>query len=223
MTITEVSPACLRDLTDEQLLELSRESEAGMAAAMREAGRQDRNAAFCRRMTAERDALRSDWHDAAFAQYLAASDVCRGHLVAESSAVTDDWQLWSGSEAWARKNATEELREFWDANPRLTVTQYAAQVTEGRRIQRDERDSERMSDDGLADHEFAGVRPGSSADCESAPAHPGSSGNPFSAAAPGRCAQHQRASGGGTARAGSDVRGLVTYAARHRRGPNPFA
>jgi hypothetical protein len=45
----------------------------------------------------------------------------------------DAWSLWTGSDAHAAKCMSEELRDFWMANPRLTVSQYHRQARRERR------------------------------------------------------------------------------------------
>jgi hypothetical protein len=88
-----------------------------------------------------REAQRAEWESAAHAQYLDAERVCRGVLVARDSRVTDAWQLWSGSGRWAQANCSEELRNYWLDHPRVTVTAYRQQVSNGKRLRRDERDA----------------------------------------------------------------------------------
>jgi len=137
---------------------------ADYAALRAEESRRARAEKFITGRQAERDQLRADWHDAAFAQYLAAQAACCGHLVRHDSPVADDWQLWAGTEAWARKHCTSDLAEFWDANPRLTVTQYAAAVADGQRIARDDREREVITDDGMAGDAGGDVRCAGTAD-----------------------------------------------------------
>lgn len=124
----------LRSASDEQLAAWY---EAGEAEAIREAARRDRLDAQRKTRAAER----GEWECAAHAQYLAAESGCRGNLVRRGSPVTDAWALWSGSDAYAMANASEELRNWWLDHPRVTVTAYRGQISNGRRIQRDERDA----------------------------------------------------------------------------------
>lgn len=85
-------------------------------------------------------AVYEDWQTFAHAQYLTAEEECRGNLVRKEYAgeITTGWQLWTGTEKWARERATDELREFWDANTRMTVSEFRAQR---RAAKRDERES----------------------------------------------------------------------------------
>jgi hypothetical protein len=49
--------------------------------------------------------------------------------------------LWAGSETWARKRASEELRGWWDEHGgRLSLATYRKQLTAARGRARDERD-----------------------------------------------------------------------------------
>ena len=99
----------------------------------------------------KRDADRSAWYDAAHAQYLAASEACRGHLFIPAArtmpgAPASDMALWTGSEAWARKWASEDLREWWDANGgRLSLATWQRQQAAQARAYRDERDMAAMA------------------------------------------------------------------------------
>ena len=117
-----------------------------------------------------RAAEREEWEAMAWAQYEAADRECCGYLIRDERARTHDYRetperpgrcrdcggasrhpwhtgvsafiLWTRSEDWARKYASEELCSFWDTHPRVTVTEYRDQITQGKRIQRDERDAE---------------------------------------------------------------------------------
>ena len=64
----------LRGLPDEDLLSLYRSDEDAATAALAEAARRDRTD----RAAAARAAIRAEWYDAAYAQFLQAESVCRG-------------------------------------------------------------------------------------------------------------------------------------------------
>jgi hypothetical protein len=100
-------------------------TDADRTAVLAEYRRQDANRARRARYAAQR----AEWECWAYAQYLQAEYETRGNLVARGSHVRDGWALWSGPHAAAMKNASEELRNFWDANPRLTVSEYIAQIS----------------------------------------------------------------------------------------------
>ena len=100
-------------------------TDADRTAVLAEYRRQDANRARRARYAAQR----GEWECWAYAQYLQAEYETRGNLVARGSHVRDGWALWSGPHAAAMKNASEELRNFWDANPRLTVSEYIVQVS----------------------------------------------------------------------------------------------
>ena len=70
------------------------------------------------------------WQAQAYAQYLAADEACRGHLLSRRGQAkgVDPWPaLWTGPQATADAWASYELQEFWQANPRITVTEYQRQ------------------------------------------------------------------------------------------------
>jgi hypothetical protein len=136
-----VSTAALRDVpTLDALTDLYGKVAHDESAAGLVLGEIERREKLERQRRARRGDA-SEWVDAAHAQYMAAEEACAGNLVARGSKVTDAWSLWSGTQAWAMANATEELRNFWDSSPRVSVTQYRQQISDGRRIQRDERDA----------------------------------------------------------------------------------
>ena len=133
-----VSRSGLRSLTWDELagLLVPGADDATAAAVMAESRRRER----LERAQAARDAERATWAEAAHAQYLAADAVCRGVLLSRAGkrAGVSEWSLWSGPETRAMKYASEELREFWYANPRVTVGRYRAQATSGRAAQRED-------------------------------------------------------------------------------------
>lgn len=122
--MTETQQAGLRGLTDDELADLYNEGDdATRAAVMDECTRRDRAA----RAAAERERIRAEWHDAAYADYLAAEEECRGELVnpaGVAAGVPDGFALWSGPLTVALKYATEELRDWWKEHPRVTFTEY---------------------------------------------------------------------------------------------------
>jgi hypothetical protein len=158
MTITDVTPHALdvRDMTDAELLDLYREADdLTQAAAMREAARRDRDAtlAASRRKLAE---IHAEGYDAAYAQYLKASDYTRGVLLSDlgKRRVTDEMSLWTGSKAEAERNASEELRDFWMfVEPRITPGSYARQRGSQARIERETARDEREARNGRNDRQ----------------------------------------------------------------------
>ena len=137
MTAEMVSRSGLRDLTWDQLADLGRASDDATAAAvLAEGRRRDR----LEKAQAARDAERRTWEEGAHAQYLAADAVCRGVLLSRQGkrAGVSEWSLWRGPEPRAMRYASEELREFWYANPRVTVDGYRQQATAGRVAQRED-------------------------------------------------------------------------------------
>jgi hypothetical protein len=159
----------LSALTDAELLEMysaDGASDALRADVLLVMDARDRDA---KRERANRDRRRNDpvtaeWRDYAHEQYLAAERDLRGHLVRHGSPVTDAFQLWQGSQAFAERNATADLIEWWQAHPRITVTAYRAQRQAALRGQRDDYESEAYDDGGLAEHEPWPVRRGAGSD-----------------------------------------------------------
>lgn len=132
-----ISPVSLKALTGDQLEALYRsaEDDALVVLVIREAGRREQ----CARERAARHAVNEEWFLWAHAQFLAAEAECRGELLNRTgnAAGIDPWSLWSGPAGRVEKYASEELRDFWMANPRMTVMQYAAQVREAQRLERE--------------------------------------------------------------------------------------
>ncbi|MGO9079909.1 MAG: AAA family ATPase [Streptosporangiaceae bacterium] len=150
MTVTLERPD-LTALADEQLAGMFGGADAALITdLLAELDRRDAEEKAARRRQARRDdSVRCEWESAAHAQMLAAEAACAGNLVRRDSWMTDAWQLWSGPEHVALANATEELRNFWDDNPRITVTEYARALRA---------DLERNADDALDADGPAGLR-----------------------------------------------------------------
>jgi hypothetical protein len=118
----------LKNLSDDELAEryATAETDEEVATLLAELERRERKAARTAIDKARWAAVYEDWSMFAHAQYLAAEDECRGNLVRREyrAEITNGWELWSGSNRWARERATDELREFWDANTRMTVSEF---------------------------------------------------------------------------------------------------
>ena len=147
MTITETTPVDLdlRAMTDTELLDLYRSDGTAAAAALTEAERRD-HAAHMTAARSARDAILAEGYDAAYAQYLKASEYTRGELLSElgKKRVTDEMSLWAGSEATAMRYASEELQDFWlFVEPRMSPGRYARQRGEAARIEREQARDER--------------------------------------------------------------------------------
>lgn len=67
-------------------------------------------------------------------QYLNALNVCSGVLVnaAGKEAKIDGFTLFRGPEKRAMRYASEELLEFWDSSPRLSLVAFEEQWIQGR-------------------------------------------------------------------------------------------
>ncbi len=125
--MSEVTPleAELRGMGEDDLAALyaATGDESVSSAVLAELERRERlaRAAERRRQVAE------EWYLAAYADYLAAEEECRGELVNRAgveAGVPDGFALWSGPLDKALKWATEELIEWWRLHPRVTLTEY---------------------------------------------------------------------------------------------------
>jgi hypothetical protein len=179
-TATAIRPADLATLTDDDLAVMCATADDGqLAVIMAVMEKRDEARAYWRAVNARNDAVRNEWREAAYAQYLAAEAACNGELVRRGSPVKDGWQLWSGSERYARAHASEELTNFWLGHPRVTVTAYLAQHAAAGEIYRDDTDRAAMdaadateggiTDDAMGCDEPASVRRDASGGREDAP------------------------------------------------------
>jgi hypothetical protein len=130
----------LRSFTDDELAGLyGAGDDHTRAAVLAECERRDAAKA---KAGQARQALQAAWYDAAHAAMLQAEADCRGVLFSaygHEHGPSGAMGLWSGSEAQARKFASEELNLWWDQHGRLTVTEYRRQAAEDRRRERAER------------------------------------------------------------------------------------
>ena len=177
-TATAIRPADLAALTDDDLQAMfaracDEANEELQRVILAVADKRDRAAAYWRKVTDRNNALREEWRQAAYAQYLAAEAVTNGYLVRRGSPLTDAFRLWSGSERFAMAHASEELVSFWRDFPRVTVTAYLAQHADAQQVYRDDLEragmdagatsegdmsSDRLDNDAAADvrHDSAG-------------------------------------------------------------------
>ena len=133
----------MRAMSDEELLAAFRSDEQA-AEAYAEAQRRDQAGKAAR----AREQIRAEWYDAAYQQYLTAEQVCRGNLLSRdgiASGIAEPFSLWHGPAAVAMKYASEELRDFWAASPRLTIGEYARRMAIARRAAREDTATEEAS------------------------------------------------------------------------------
>jgi hypothetical protein len=111
-----------------------------IVALVAEMDRRERAARKAERERARREAIRAEYLIAQHAAYLAADAACVGHLLSKAgkAKITDEHALWSGRESVARKYASEELNEWFDANGRLTIGEFTKQRAREARIARTE-------------------------------------------------------------------------------------
>lgn len=81
---------------------------------------------------------RAAYRDALQRDYFAAEAATNGFLLTAVGQRTglDPRELWRQNEAYARKWASDELKQWWDENGRLTFDQFAAQLLSGANEQR---------------------------------------------------------------------------------------
>ncbi len=142
MTVT-LAPD-LTGLSDEQLAGMfGGADDALITDLLAELDRRDAEEQAARRRQARRDApLRAEWESAAHAQYLEAERACNGVLLRRDSPLADPWDLWRGPWHVARAHASEELRNFWDANPRITITEFQRQLRDDLEVYADGLDAD---------------------------------------------------------------------------------
>jgi hypothetical protein len=132
----------LKALTDDELAARYAEVETDedVALVIAELERRERKAARTAIDKARWAAVYECWAMFAHAQYLAAEEECRGNLVDRRylGEITDGWQLWSGSHRWAMERASEELRDFWAVNPRITVSEFQKMQRAANREEREQ-------------------------------------------------------------------------------------
>ena len=156
----------IRAMSDEELRAAWAADED--ASALAEARRRD---ALDKRLRASA-AIRDEWEEAAYAQYLLADAECRGNLFSaagKTAGGADEFSLWRHSAADAKRFASEELNEWWLHTPRLSVQAYMRQRARAMRAAREDTTGEAVTDehsmdahgrDGL-DRDGAGsIRPG---------------------------------------------------------------
>jgi len=132
----------LKNLSEDELAGAyaAAEADEDVAAVLAEMERRERKAAKTAVDKARWAAVYEAWELFAHAQYLAAEEECRGNLVRKEylSEITSGWELWSGSNRWAYERSTDELREFWDANTRMTVSEFREMQRASNRAEREQ-------------------------------------------------------------------------------------
>jgi hypothetical protein len=132
--------ADLKGHTDDELAEImATATDTEAAAIVAEFDRRDRAAKRHAKDAARWAATYAAWHDAAHAQYIAAEAATNGYMLSREgdAAGIDPFDLWSGTEARLHRMASEELRNYLDANPRLTISEYHRQDRASRRAARE--------------------------------------------------------------------------------------
>lgn len=124
---------------DELAADMATATDAEAAAIVVEMTRRERAARKHAKDAARWAAVYAEWFDFAHNQYLAAEAEKCGELVnrAGVAAGINPFDLWSGTDAMVRKYATEELKNFWLENQRVTVSQYRAQQRREARAERE--------------------------------------------------------------------------------------
>lgn len=111
---------------------LGREVDRRDAIARRARRRREARDRARQKATARRRAERLEYDLWVDAQFRAAEAACRGVLLSRAgiAAGTDTVSLFSGPAARAYKHASEELRNWWLDNPRMTCAEWKAAVRE---------------------------------------------------------------------------------------------
>jgi hypothetical protein len=126
----------LRSLSDDDLaVRFATAGEDARAALLAEAARRDRRDAQSRRDRQWWKETEEEWILMTHAHFLAAEAECRGNLLSREgiAAGVSDWPgLWQGPASRAMRYASEELREFWETTPRMTISQFAYQAARPR-------------------------------------------------------------------------------------------
>lgn len=138
----------LRRLSDDDLAAraaaLDWDDKAAVASVMRETDRRDRAAALRTRARSKSLDAHTQHAEAAQAQYQVAEEETRGHMLSKAGqrAGVRELDLWNMNERTARKYASEELNEWWDAHPRITKGKIKADARANRRALEDAHEAE---------------------------------------------------------------------------------
>jgi hypothetical protein len=138
-TTTCESETEIRTLSDDQLAALYAAADNTLQSViLAEGTRRDRRDKQSAVDKARWQRSEAEWFDGAHAQFLAAEAQTSGYLLNREGleVIADPWALWNGSERRAMKYASDELKRFWDDNPRVTKSQYAYWVNRPRRAER---------------------------------------------------------------------------------------
>ena len=126
----------LRGLTDDELAAAYGNADDTLRAELAgEGDRRDRAGKDSVRSKARWASVSGQWFDGARANYLAAETYCRGYMLSREgqAAGVTEWSLWSGPAKRAERYASEELLNFWLEHPRMTVTEYGAELSRDRK------------------------------------------------------------------------------------------
>jgi hypothetical protein len=84
------------------------------------------------------DPVTVEWREAAHAPYLAAEAACNGELVRDplDAPFEDAFALWSGTDQFVARWASEELRNYWQEHPRNHSDRLPADVARAKAVLR---------------------------------------------------------------------------------------
>lgn len=126
-TAAAATATALKVLTTEQLWDMFGDAdEATQLLILADVKRREKVAAH----KAYRHAMYAEWRDGFEADFAAAEAATVGYWFSEAgrAAGINPERLWTGTEEWAMAMASEELKNFWETRPRVTVWQYKRQV-----------------------------------------------------------------------------------------------
>lgn len=142
--LVKAKPKPLREMTDDELAgalgAVDWSDLEAVRTLSREASRRDKNERERGKRRSESVAHANDLER----QYLAAEEETRGHMLSRAGQAKniDPKSLWEGSETRARKYASEELNEYWDAHPRLTIGKVREDARKNRAAEEDAYEAE---------------------------------------------------------------------------------
>jgi hypothetical protein len=153
-----------------------------------------------------RAGTRAEWERMAHAQLLDAERVTRGELLNARGVRehVDPWTLWSGPAHRVGLYASEELRNYWLASPRIDISTYQRQAAGEHRAWIDRHDRE-AGNDHLGQHAGGSVRQDASQGQQRARIRGDGRGNDVPGS-PARGVTQGAPAGAGTARPGGPVR-----------------
>ena len=126
---------------DDTIVALVAEMDRRERAAAAKAARADRD-------RARYEAIRTEWAEMAYADYLNAEQATKGNLLNRAGEATgiDPYSLWAGKDSDIRKYGSEELHNWFLDHPRTTIREYLRLAKAGKRAAREEAEMQNVND-----------------------------------------------------------------------------